>query len=591
MKLKKSIQALNGLLVLSILGISLLLLLTLYQSYSITLNSANDRISKKLHIVSERFEHLLGSATISVKSIYNVIDSIELIPKKDRKKFIAGYIGSIIQPRKFQYNGYIAFEKKMSKALFDKSAYVQTATRNQSTGKIDTKIWLEDIYQSDEKEVWYHVAKKSEQIEATPIYYDTTYMKTWLITVSKGLYKNGIFEGMAGVDISVQELLEFVKGFSIGKTGGIAVFNSNTAKEVRFDQRSSNLFIESFITHFSRSEPNATTSEIIADNGRNYLVHSYKLLFPGWTIVAYQEKLEAMSSFYQKNTLYLFVVFLVIVLLLVAKARIEKTIIQSDKIIDSQRRQNEADRRLASMARMTAGIAHEIKNPLNIILNSGQVVSASMVKIHKIIAEIPENSKLNEEVDIVLKSSDKVKKHCMRAGNIIKNMLALSRSDSVVFESLDLKKLIEEAIDFAKDGHRERFQMINITTKLPAGVTCQVYTEDLSRAIVNILDNAIDALWDKLEKGSKFSPTIEIELIRSDESMAEIMISDNGGGIPVDIIDRVFDPFFTTKPSVQGTGLGLSLVDDIVRRHGGTIGVTSNVISGTIFSIKIPRES
>jgi two-component system, NtrC family, sensor kinase len=253
--------------------------------------------------------------------------------------------------------------------------------------------------------------------------------------------------------------------------------------------------------------------------------------------------------------------------------------------------------KLISLAQLTAGIAHEIQNPLNFVNNFSELNI-------ELISELNEELKLKnyDEVQIILKSVlenlEKIGHHGKRADSIVKGMLMHSRSSSGAKELTDINALAEEYIRLCYHGLRAKDKTFNATINTDFDNSIgkiNVVPQDIGRVILNLLTNAFYAITERKDaiKNSQgtitYEPTVSISTKNLHDKI-EIIVSDNGNGIPQSVIDKIFQPFFTTKPTGQGTGLGLSLSYDIVKSHGGSLTVKSKESDGTTFTIILPNN-
>jgi signal transduction histidine kinase len=247
--------------------------------------------------------------------------------------------------------------------------------------------------------------------------------------------------------------------------------------------------------------------------------------------------------------------------------------------------------KMASLGELTAGIAHEIKNPLNFVNNFSEVSS-------ELIDEITEELKKGNNEDVpdlvndLRQNLEKINHHGKRADSIVKGMLLHSRGTAGEKTPTDINDLLEQYVNLAYHGMRAQNKDFNITIERDYDKTLEkisVVPQDISRVFLNIINNGCYAANDKKKKGSDdFSPTIKVSTKNLKEKV-EIRIADNGNGVPDKIKDKLFQPFFTTKPTGEGTGLGLSLSYDIVvKQYGGEIKIESKEGEGTKFIIQIP---
>ena len=250
--------------------------------------------------------------------------------------------------------------------------------------------------------------------------------------------------------------------------------------------------------------------------------------------------------------------------------------------------------KMASLGELTAGIAHEIKNPLNFVNNFSEI---STELISEIEDELKKNDK--EEVLSILKdlkqNLEKINQHGKRADSIVKGMLLHSRGTSGEKTLTDINDLLDQDVNLAYHGMRATNKEFNITIEKDYDKDLEkinVVPQDISRVFLNIINNACYAAYDRKKKGSdtNFSPILKVSTKKLDGKV-EIRIGDNGNGIPKDIIDKIFQPFFTTKPTGEGTGLGLSLSYDIVTKvHGGELKVETNEGVGTEMRIILSQN-
>ncbi|WP_445381554.1 ATP-binding protein [Robiginitalea sp. IMCC43444] len=249
--------------------------------------------------------------------------------------------------------------------------------------------------------------------------------------------------------------------------------------------------------------------------------------------------------------------------------------------------------KMASLGELTAGIAHEIKNPLNFVNNFSEV---SRELIDEMKAEIA--AKDFKEVEAIaedLKQNlEKINHHGQRADNIVKGMLQHSRSGDGKKEPTNLNALADEYLRLAYHGLRAKDKSFNATLETdfdPAVKKVNVIPQDIGRVLLNLYTNAFHAVDERKQKEKKdYTPTVSVKTQKTKEGV-EITVSDNGGGIPDNIREKIFQPFFTTKPTGEGTGLGLSISYDIVTKgHGGDLRMEKNEPQGTRFIINLPIQ-
>ena len=267
--------------------------------------------------------------------------------------------------------------------------------------------------------------------------------------------------------------------------------------------------------------------------------------------------------------------------------------LQELKSTQSQLIQSE---KMASLGELTAGIAHEIQNPLNFVNNFSEVSTELLDEMNEEIAKgnLEDAKQIAEDLKQNLK---KINLHGKRAGDIVKGMLQHSRTGSATKEPTDINKLADEYLRLAYHGLRAKDKSFNAAMKTDYDETIgniNIIPQDIGRVILNLITNAFYVVNEKKKSGTaNYEPTVEVKTSKNPPSGgrgAEILISvrDNGPGIPQKVVDKIFQPFFTTKPTGQGTGLGLSLSYDIVKAHGGEIKVESKEGEGSEFIIQLP---
>ena len=247
--------------------------------------------------------------------------------------------------------------------------------------------------------------------------------------------------------------------------------------------------------------------------------------------------------------------------------------------------------KMASLGELTAGIAHEIQNPLNFVNNFAEVNKELLVEIKEGI----KNGKLdhvNALVDDVIANEDKISHHGKRADAIVKGMLQHSRSGSGNIEPTNINALADEYFRLAYHGLRAKDKTFNAAMKTDYDENIglvKVISQDIGRVILNLITNAFYVVTEKKKLiGDGYEPVVSVSTKKEKDTII-IKVSDNGNGIPDKILDKIFQPFFTTKPTGQGTGLGLSLSYDIITKaHGGALKVETKEGEGTEFIISLP---
>ncbi len=254
--------------------------------------------------------------------------------------------------------------------------------------------------------------------------------------------------------------------------------------------------------------------------------------------------------------------------------------------------------KLASLGQLTAGIAHEIKNPLNFVNNFSAVSVELIDELREALGGAQLDAKLRTEIgeiaDMLQGNLDKVVQHGKRADSIVKNMLLHSRQGSGERRPVDVNALVEESLNLAYHGARAEKQNFNITLERsfdPAAGEVDLFPQEITRVLLNLISNGFYAATKRKTEanGGDYEPTLAAATKNLGDRV-EIRIRDNGMGIPPEVKEKMFNPFFTTKPAGEGTGLGLSISHDIiVKQHGGSIEVATEPGAFTEFRIVLPR--
>ncbi len=264
--------------------------------------------------------------------------------------------------------------------------------------------------------------------------------------------------------------------------------------------------------------------------------------------------------------------------------------------------------KMASLGELTAGIAHEIQNPLNFVNNFSEVNKELLEELKaerlKPNAERDENLE-SELINDVITNEEKINHHGKRADAIVKGMLQHSSSGSGKKEATDINALTDEYLRLAYHGLMAKDKSFNATLKTDYDESIgniNIIPQDIGRVILNLINNAFYVVNEKMKAeggklnasasaaGQPYEPTVEVST-KKDKDKVEVKVKDNGNGIPDIIKEKIFQPFFTTKPTGEGTGLGLSLSYDIVKAHGGEIKVNTKESEGTEFIIQLPNNS
>ena len=319
-----------------------------------------------------------------------------------------------------------------------------------------------------------------------------------------------------------------------------------------------------------------------------------------------KEKIETREKLRVYLLLAGIVVFIVIVFLLYRnnqhRKKTNETLRQRNEKIENTLHQLRSTQtqliqseKMASLGELTAGIAHEIQNPLNFVNNFSDVNKELLVEMK----DEMDKGNIDDAKAIandVIENEEKINRHGKRADAIVKGMLQHSRASSGQKEPTHINVLADEYLRLAYHGLRAKDKSFNATTKTDFGEnigTVNIISQDIGRVILNLINNAFYAVDEKRKHTSTsliqngYEPVVSLST-KKNKSRVEISVKDNGDGIPRKVLDKIFQPFFTTKPTGQGTGLGLSLSYDIVKAHGGELKVETKEGEGSEFIIYLP---
>ena len=278
---------------------------------------------------------------------------------------------------------------------------------------------------------------------------------------------------------------------------------------------------------------------------------------------------------------------------------------EPNKEIERLQMQVSSLEKLSSLGMLSAGIAHEIQNPLNFVINFSKLSAKLVEDLQDIVAEEQELlspeakqriSELNEELDEIVNdlhgNLQKIEEHGNRAISIIRGILLYSRGKEDEFIPTDLAKLVKEYVWLSYHSMRANYKGFNLTIReeYATGLPLQrVVPQDFSRAVLNLMNNACYAVYSKSKRAAVgFEPVIAVSLRQEGDQIC-LQIEDNGTGMPDAVKEQIFKPFYTTKPAGEGTGLGLSITRTIIEeKHKGTIQVDSKEGKFTRFTIRIP---
>jgi signal transduction histidine kinase len=607
-----------------------------------------------------------------------------------------------------EYNCYFAFEKPLARKYFNQDGFVYTVHKKYAdlnkpgyglTENSIAEVWHDPAYQSNQKEVWYHIAKKSKHMEITHPYFDESFMKQWMFSVALGLYdEKDRFVGMVGIDILLDGIFNDIEKLKVGETGQVLlVHRQNGMVLTRTDESLKEglvYSIERFKNNlYTTASDKNTWQPILTANtqettmhGRDrsaYVVSTRLLQELPWTIVVFQSQSELKQAL--RQSIFWFAVIGGLLLIAVgifayilaksittpirglvgsmnkikgtqvagvwapvtgiaetrmmgeifnkmiasiseAVAEKEKYYTQLEEInqtLEQKVEERTAELRekkyqiesamqklketqeqlivkekLASLGTLTAGIAHEIQNPLNFVNNFSELSCDLVSELKQVMEEKfnPEEELFDEATTIF---SDlelnlrKINEHGKRADSIVKNMLLLSRGQSSEKRSVNINALLDEYTGLAYHGMRATCSGFNVSIEkkyaddLPPIV---LVAQNIGRAFLNILNNAFYAVHQKTKTTeADYVPSITLAT-RDGGNGIIISIRDNGTGMAENVVEKIFMPFFTKKPTGSGTGLGLAITHDIiVVEHRGEIKVETKENEFSEFIITLPR--
>lgn len=266
--------------------------------------------------------------------------------------------------------------------------------------------------------------------------------------------------------------------------------------------------------------------------------------------------------------------------------------------IESLKQQLQRQEKLASLGTLSAGIAHEIQNPLNFVINFSKISGKLLSDLTEIVEDNEDKLSQDDREDIddivadLKENLSKIVEHSERAVSIIQGILLVSRGKENEVIPTDICKLVKEYVWLSYHAMRANIKNfnVNIHEHYEAGMPLMmVIPQDLSRAILNVMNNACYALWNKKQKtGEEYNPEVTVD-VKTEGPNAIISVADNGEGMTEEVKQRLYENFFTTKPIGLGTGLGMGITRDIIEnKHGGKISFESTEGEGTIFTFTIP---
>jgi two-component system NtrC family sensor kinase len=346
-----------------------------------------------------------------------------------------------------------------------------------------------------------------------------------------------------------------------------------------------------------RNQPTPVNEIVLREGYRGILV--IPLLRPDHIVGALVVRRKTPGEFPQ-STIELLQTFADQSVVAIQNARLFESVEKSLEDLRTAQVRLVQTQKLASLGQLTAGIAHEIKNPLNFVNNFSGVSVELIDELRETLGRVTADDKTRGEIaelaDTLRDNLDKIVQHGKRADSIVKNMLLHSREGSGERRLVDVNAIVEESLNLAYHGARAEKQGFNVTLERsfdPTAGEVDVFPQEIARVLLNLISNGFYATTKRQgqESGNGFEPTITAATKSLGDSV-EIRIRDNGTGIPPEVREKMFNPFFTTKPAGEGTGLGLSISHDIiVKQHSGSIEVDTEPGQFTEFRIILPRTA
>lgn len=667
-------------------------------------------------LINARFEESMKSNALLVEqevslAKHNVSRLKEAITLFDNwepakaQEYLNGLMAETMRYQENEYTAWLALSPERSRELFGTEGYLVTIRKDfqkrgteqygQPRDKI-VDVWTDPQYQTNPNDIWYPLAQQNRDFVVTPVYFDASYTKVWIISVLLGLYDGDRFQGLVAIDILWDDILKHVEKVALGKTGGVFLVDSETGKILTKTREGTGQTLLRVQAPFHESlydksggqeawEPilrGANLSVVRSELGDEFVVSSKRLSSIPWTIVAYQSRRELRESLYRSLAVFLLVgvgllAFLSVGAYLTVRniaapihqlvevmkqvrsahidelqapvigtvetrelggifnhmlrtigettrekeasyAKLEESHRTLEHKVEERTRQLQeknthlentlaqltatqeqliAKEKLASLAALTAGIAHEIKNPLNFVNNFAELSSDLVLELREGVEarqakEGTPGPSFDEQLRELAQNIQKISEHGKRADSVVRAMLLHSNTNVAEQQKTDLNALLETYVKVAyrsaemTDSHFE----VSIRKELDPSVgEILLFPQDFGRALLNVINNSFYAMHQKAQQvGQAFCPELFVATRRVQDRI-EVCIRDNGIGIPVEIREKIFNPFFTTKPAGSGTGLGLSITHEIiVQEHRGRIRVESEEGRYTEFTFLLP---
>ncbi len=411
-------------------------------------------------------------------------------------------------------------------------------------------------------------AKKIDDIEGTA-WIDGILSRAYL---KKKMADSAIYYAIQGLDASKKTgTIEFMRDNAMGLSNAYA-FKNDFKNAYNY---------QSLYFNYRDSMMNAQVS-----NKSTVLAYNYDLEKKQGQIAVLNQQKKLQQNFLI-SVLVVLLLIIITAIALLRNNRQKRLALAELKQTQAQLVQSE---KMASLGELTAGIAHEIQNPLNFVNNFSEV-NSELLKEMKEEIDKGNFSEVKNLANDLIDNSGKINQHGKRADAIVKGMLQHSRTSSGHKEPTDINAYADEYLRLSYHGMRAKEKLFNATlhTDFDKSIgKINIVSQDIGRVLLNLYNNAFYAVNEKKKTaGERYGPAVTVST-KKINNRVELKVKDNGNGIPQNIIDKIFQPFYTTKPAGQGTGLGLSLSYDIVKAHGGEIKVETKEGEGTEFIIQLP---
>jgi signal transduction histidine kinase/CheY-like chemotaxis protein len=544
--------------------------------------------SHNMQLLSETLDREIRDAEVSLR---NIEGQFRLFQKQQGKVMSREQLSELmfrsISSFDNQYNCYFALEQENSKRLFNKDAISNDVHKNiRLLGKADynnsvtrvVDVSHDTVYQSSLDEIWYHIGKKSKNYEITEIYYDETYMKQWMFSVIKGLYKNDQFEGVIGVDILIDSYFSLIEKNTLDLSGGLILVDRQSKKvitKINPDQPFAPLnadargqfSLQNYPSWLKLTQENTISQEVTGQDSKSYIASSIQLKNFPWTLISFQDSSIIYASITQKVVVIILFSLLVLSLTIVVFTLVFKQINSLIEDLGSAKFSAEAANNTKS--EFLANMSHEIRTPMNAILGFSELLLSK--------ESDPQKKRFLQTIDNSGRS-------LLR---LINDILDLSKIEAgkmnLEYTPVDMRKFIDSFRDVFSYQMKERQLEFKSFISPDVPDTLIVDETRLRQVILNLIGNAI-----------KFTERGHVEIsFKKDLHVPKsynLSIQDTGIGIPQNQLEHIFEAFEQQEGQGNkfgGTGLGLTITKKLVCLMNGTITCTSSLGKGSNFEVTL----